>query len=64
MMASFKKPWTLNDCFFHCCKFIIKALSVCCDSQQLNMKTIEYGKKYRFIFAFSSVEQSISRVIE
>ena len=46
MMASFKKPWTLKTLTFHCCKFIIKALS-----QQLNMKTIKYGKKYRFIFA-------------
>ena len=60
MMASFKKPWTLNYCLIRCCKFIIIALS-----QQLNMKTIKYGKKYRFIFAISSVEQSIrSRVIE
>ena len=38
MMASFKKPWTLKTLTFHCCKFIIKALS-----QQLNMKIIEYG---------------------
>ena len=58
MMASFKMPWTLNDYFFHCRK-IIKALS-----QQLNMKTIKHGKKYSFLFAISSAEQSISRVIE
>ena len=38
MMASFKKPWTLNYCLIRCCKFIIIALS-----QQLNMKIIEYG---------------------
>ena len=57
MMASFKKPWTLKTLTFHCCKFIIKALS-----QQLNMKTIKYGKKDCLIFAISSVGQSISQL--